>query len=118
MSTLTRLAPFATLIAASLFLQGCDATDPYKREGVWRPSGVVQANLAAQLVDPYDLVEGQEDTSPRYRMPSGAVAHLWGGGQAAASAPGAAGAASAGARLGPAGGPSARGRDGRKARRA
>jgi type IV pilus biogenesis protein CpaD/CtpE len=72
--TFTKLAG---LMAASLLLSGCEATDPYKREGMWRPEGVVNANLAAQLANPGDLVRGRGDASPVQRQATNAVTRLW-----------------------------------------
>jgi hypothetical protein len=34
----------------------CDSTDPYLREGVWRPSGVNAGNLRAMVSVPSDLL--------------------------------------------------------------
>jgi len=39
-----------------LALAGCNATDPYLRPHVWRPSGANEANLRAQVAVPSDLV--------------------------------------------------------------
>jgi hypothetical protein len=38
-----------------LLLAGCDKTDPYLREGTWRPSGANEANLRAMVLVPSDL---------------------------------------------------------------
>lgn len=46
------------LCAGMLFLTGCGMTDPYQREGSWRPNGANDANLRAMLVSPSDLVSG------------------------------------------------------------
>lgn len=46
------------MCAAVTALAGCDATWPYDRPGTWRPSGVVDANIAASVVNPSDLVRG------------------------------------------------------------
>jgi hypothetical protein len=35
---------------------GCDQTDPYLREGVWRPNDANAVNLRAMVVVPADLV--------------------------------------------------------------
>lgn len=67
----------ATILAAMLLLAGCAATDPYQRAGMWRPEGVVNANLAAQLADPHDLVRGRGDSGPVYRQAATAVTRLW-----------------------------------------
>lgn len=52
---LTRLLPS---ILALLALAGCDATDPYMRDGVWRPNGANESNLRAMVASPSDLVRG------------------------------------------------------------
>ena len=36
-------------------LAGCNRTDPYQREGTWRPNGANEANLRAMVVVPSDL---------------------------------------------------------------
>ena len=43
-----------------LLVAGCDATDPYRREGVWRPNGANDVNLRAMVVSPSDLARGVE----------------------------------------------------------
>ncbi len=45
-------------ILVLVFLAGCDATDPYLRDGVWRPNGSNEANLRAMVMSPSDLVRG------------------------------------------------------------
>jgi type IV pilus biogenesis protein CpaD/CtpE len=45
---------------AALALAGCDAIDPYHRQGVWRPDDANDANLRAMVVSPSDLVRGVE----------------------------------------------------------
>jgi hypothetical protein len=44
-----------TALLLLFILAGCDRTDPYLREGVWRPSGANDANLRAMVVVPSDL---------------------------------------------------------------
>ena len=34
-------------------------SDPMRREGTWHPTGANAANLAAEVVNPHDLVEGE-----------------------------------------------------------
>jgi type IV pilus biogenesis protein CpaD/CtpE len=46
------------LCAGILLLAACAMTDPYKREGSWRPNGANDTNLRAMLVSPSDLVSG------------------------------------------------------------
>lgn len=49
------------LCALALFaLGGCSVFDPYQREGTWRPTGANDANIAAQIARPSDLVRGVE----------------------------------------------------------
>ena len=45
---------FALLLL--LAIAGCDRTDPYLRQDVWRPKGTNDANLRAMVVVPSDLV--------------------------------------------------------------
>ena len=47
----------ALLLAA---LQGCAATDPLLDQTNWRPVGVNEMNIAAQVANPADLVHGRE----------------------------------------------------------
>jgi type IV pilus biogenesis protein CpaD/CtpE len=49
-------------IGVLLLLAGCAATDPYTREGIWRPNGANDANLRAMVVSPSDLVRGVGST--------------------------------------------------------
>ncbi|MDQ2801489.1 MAG: hypothetical protein M3Y41_01935 [Pseudomonadota bacterium] len=56
----------ATLIALPLLacgLGGCAATDPLTRPVLWNPSGVNEANIAVQVVNPADLVQGRSAPS-------------------------------------------------------
>ena len=46
------------LCIAALGVAGCDAMDPYRREGMWRPSSANEANLRAMVASPSDLVRG------------------------------------------------------------
>ena len=49
---------------ALLGLAGCQLTEPYDRLGTWRPTEVADANIAATVVNPADLVRGV-DYNPR-----------------------------------------------------
>lgn len=49
-----RLLLLLTLVATA----GCDAMEPYRREGVWRPSGANEQNLAVMSVRPQERVTG------------------------------------------------------------
>lgn len=44
------------LLLLLISLAGCKQTDPYMREGVWRPNGANDANLRAMVAVPSDLV--------------------------------------------------------------
>ncbi|MFZ4406661.1 MAG: hypothetical protein ACOYOH_04940 [Paracraurococcus sp.] len=39
-------------------IAGCDAFDPYRREGRWRPAAVNEQNLATMAVNPAERVRG------------------------------------------------------------
>ena len=49
----------AALLALAALLPGCDATDPYKREGMWHPMGANATNFAMQVARPSDLLIGR-----------------------------------------------------------
>ena len=55
---------YASLTLALLAVAGCEATDPYLRQGTWRPTGTNDLNIAAQVIRPSDLVRGV-DYAPR-----------------------------------------------------
>ncbi len=65
--------PVWPFLAAALLLAGCDAMDPYKREGTWRPEGANEANLRAMVAVPADLVGGQEDLAGDGRQAASAL---------------------------------------------
>ena len=67
------LAPVLAMVA----LAGCSQTDPYQRAGTWKPSGVNDANIAAQLANPADLVQGRAATTDSVRTSTGPVERLW-----------------------------------------
>lgn len=46
------------LCIAVLGLAGCDANDPYLRDGTWRPNSANDSNLRAMVASPSDLVRG------------------------------------------------------------
>ena len=39
-------------------LAGCNTTDPYMRDGTWRPNDANEANLRVMVASPSDLVQG------------------------------------------------------------
>lgn len=51
-----RLVP---LLGAAAMLQACAATDPQLNHEAWQPTGANARNLAAEVVDPMDLVRGR-----------------------------------------------------------
>jgi hypothetical protein len=53
-----RLLRLQLLCLAALALVGCDALDPYRREGTSRPNGANEANLRVMVASPADLVQG------------------------------------------------------------
>lgn len=55
---LHRAAAWAGLGLAVLALGACQDMDPYRRPGMWQPTGAVQANLAAMAANPNDLIRG------------------------------------------------------------
>lgn len=73
-----RVAPLALLALAGA-LAGCSATDPYEKAGIWRPSGVNDANIAAQVANPADLVRGRGDAGGSVRGAGVAVERMWQG---------------------------------------
>lgn len=57
MQTRLPIRPF--VLALPLLAAGCADLDPYRREGMWQPEGVVQGNMAAMVANPTDLVRGR-----------------------------------------------------------
>jgi hypothetical protein len=55
---------------------GCDKTDPYLREGTWRPTGANEANLRAMVVVPSDLVRATPATAADGGLAAAAVDRL------------------------------------------
>ena len=67
-------------LAVGLALAGCSKYDPYERAGIWKPSGVNDANIAAMVADPADLTRGREKAGGTVRTATTAVERLWQGG--------------------------------------
>ncbi len=65
---------YASLALALLALAGCEATEPYLREGTWRPTGSNDLNIAAQIIHPSELVRGVDYAPYDGTMPAAAVA--------------------------------------------
>ncbi len=69
----------AALVTAALFsicLDGCADIDPLTAPGRWNPSGVNDANLAVQVANPNDLLEGQSVRDSDGQQAAEAVARL------------------------------------------
>ena len=59
---MTRTAPLLGPplgLFALLALAACQQTDPYVRQGLWRPIGANDANLRAMIANPADLGRGR-----------------------------------------------------------
>jgi type IV pilus biogenesis protein CpaD/CtpE len=63
----------AALIGAVLMLAGCEDLDPYHKPYVWYPTGASEANLAAQLANPNDLIRGRGVTTADGNLAAAAV---------------------------------------------
>lgn len=48
------------LPALFTLVAGCAESDPYRRAGMWHPSGANAANIAAMASRPADLVRGRD----------------------------------------------------------
>jgi hypothetical protein len=72
------LTSMRSIIALALLsTTGCDATDPFLREGAWNPRGSNAANLAAMVEDPMDLVHGRRnDDRASGQLAGAAIARL------------------------------------------
>ena len=64
---------YASLALTLLAIAGCAVTEPYLRAGTWRPTGVNEANIAAQIIQPSDLVRGRDYAPMDGTMPTAAV---------------------------------------------
>ena len=63
-----------TILSLLLVLSGCAAEDPLTRPGLWQPVGANDANLAAMVADPNDLVTGVVDRHMDGQVAAAAVA--------------------------------------------
>ena len=59
------LPPMVLLVGFSLGLTACNRDDTYSRPYTWHPTHANQANIAAEVVDPSDLVVGRGSDSGR-----------------------------------------------------
>lgn len=64
------------LLLPLLVMPGCDAFDPYKRDGNWRPAQVNAGNLAALVVNPDELRRGTGATGAVGFTAAGAIDRL------------------------------------------
>lgn len=60
-----------------LAVAGCALTDPLERAGAWHSRGSNTGNLAAQVVDPSDLVRGKESDSSNGVLAAMAIDRLY-----------------------------------------
>jgi type IV pilus biogenesis protein CpaD/CtpE len=67
----------ATPALVLLLLAGCAATDPYRRPGMWQPTGAAAGNLAVMLENPHDLIRGRGETKPPPKRGIDPVLRLW-----------------------------------------
>ena len=70
-----RLRPLLPLVAL-VAVAGCDALDPYGREGAWRPAGVNEQNLAVMAARPAERVLGTGEERAAGFAAAGAVERL------------------------------------------
>ncbi len=66
----------ATATLLLLPLAACSLTDPYEREGTWRPGHSNDTNLRVMLADPADLVRGVDANGSNGRQATMAVVRL------------------------------------------
>ena len=63
-------------LLGTLAVAGCSSTDPLTRDGLWHPNGANEANLAAMVADPADLVRGKAAEGSDGQLAAAAVARL------------------------------------------
>ena len=65
------------LVVGVSSLAGCAGLDdPYQRDGTWRPVGLNDANIAAMVAHPSDLVVGVDDPVSPGQLSAAAVRRL------------------------------------------
>ena len=71
----TRLHPLMLLplLAATA---ACDQIDPFRRDGVWRPTGANEHNLSVMLARPSERVRGTDEPGALGATAAGAVERL------------------------------------------
>ena len=78
MTTLARPWSIALVLALGCLGGACSSSlqDPYRREGTWNPTGVNEANIAAMVANPRDLVIGVNDPVSPAQLSAAAVNRL------------------------------------------
>jgi len=74
--------PVFRILSACLMacaISGCVQTDPTLRNYSWHPTGATQLNLAAQVVNKNDLIQGRGATRPDTVEATQPVFRLWEG---------------------------------------
>lgn len=67
----------AALMLGVLILGGCEDRDPYRRTDVWHPTGAPQANLAAMVANPQDLIRGHGVSVADPKVVNTSISHIW-----------------------------------------
>jgi hypothetical protein len=70
------MRPFL-ILSLLLLAAGCNQMDPFTRTGMWQQTGANDRNIAAQAVNPADLVRGHGAAGADSPLASAAVARLW-----------------------------------------
>ncbi|MDO9709135.1 hypothetical protein [Paracraurococcus lichenis] len=71
-----RFRRYIPLLLPLLATAACDALDPYKREGNWRPAQVNEANLAVMVANPAELRRGTGAPGTAGFVATGAIERL------------------------------------------
>jgi hypothetical protein len=70
---------YGGLAISLIALAGCagqNYLDPYQKPYTWHPTGAAAANIAAQVVDPHDLVAGRGTTGQGTQESTLAIQHI------------------------------------------
>ncbi len=59
---MTKLMRINASFGLLIVLVGCAATDPLRNTSDWHPDGSNEANIAAEVANPADLVHGRDPT--------------------------------------------------------
>ena len=85
------LPPVILLVAFSLGLTACNRDDTYSRPYTWHPTHANDANIAAEVADPSDLVVGRGSDSVPAAMVVPAITAMTGSAATGGSTSGATG---------------------------